>query len=232
MGKKVLKSGSNTFKFPVELYSLNESSKGKNGGNGSYEFTPYPEVEQDSKVIFVHKFFDKKLCDTLIRHISDSNVMESFSQRGTKDYAARVNDRFSITDDEIAQILWTRLRRSLLQDGFISEDLQFGAAKGLNPQLRVYRYEKGHHFGKHYDDSVQVPKMGTTRWTLLIYLSGDRELIGGDTIFYSARDNAANGVHPSKGLALLHKHGDDCLLHEAQLVEEGTKWVLRSDVVF
>ncbi|CAH02533.1 uncharacterized protein KLLA0_B13673g [Kluyveromyces lactis] len=227
MGKKVPKSESTAFKFPIELYSLNENSEKHN-----YEFIPYPEVEQDSKVILINKFFDKKLCDVLIRHISGSNVMESFSQRGTKDFAARANDRFSITDEEIASIIWSRIQKCLLQDPYIADDLQFSTAKGLNPQLRVYRYEKGHHFGRHYDESVNVPRMGTTQWTLLIYLSGDSELIGGDTIFYSAWNNAASNVHPSKGLALLHKHGDDCLLHEAQLVEKGTKWVLRSDVVF
>lgn len=39
-------------------------------------------------------------------------------------------------------------------------------------------------------------------------------------------------IHPSKGMALLHKHGDDCLKHEAEIVENGEKWVLRSDVIF
>ena len=39
-------------------------------------------------------------------------------------------------------------------------------------------------------------------------------------------------VEPRVGLALLHRHGDDCLLHESLLVKSGTKYVLRSDVVF
>jgi hypothetical protein len=33
------------------------------------------------------------------------------------------------------------------------------------------------------------------------------------------------------GMALLHKHGDDCLLHEGREVKSGEKWVLRSDLV-
>jgi hypothetical protein len=32
------------------------------------------------------------------------------------------------------------------------------------------------------------------------------------------------------GMALLHKHGNDCLLHEAREVTEGEKWVIRSDL--
>lgn len=41
-------------------------------------------------------------------------------------------------------------------------------------------------------------------------------------------------VEPEKGLALLHKHGEDCMLHEGRLVSEDGgvgKWVLRSDLV-
>lgn len=32
------------------------------------------------------------------------------------------------------------------------------------------------------------------------------------------------------GMALLHKHGQDCLLHEGREVLEGEKWVIRSDL--
>ena len=39
-------------------------------------------------------------------------------------------------------------------------------------------------------------------------------------------------VEPRVGLALLHRQGDDCLLHESLMVKSGTKYVLRSDVVF
>ena len=39
-------------------------------------------------------------------------------------------------------------------------------------------------------------------------------------------------VTPETGLALLHRHGDDCLLHEGRPVSTGTKYVLRSDVIF
>lgn len=32
------------------------------------------------------------------------------------------------------------------------------------------------------------------------------------------------------GMALLHKHGQDCLLHEGLEVTAGEKWVIRSDL--
>lgn len=32
------------------------------------------------------------------------------------------------------------------------------------------------------------------------------------------------------GMALLHRHGEECMLHEGRRVLEGEKWVIRSDV--
>lgn len=46
------------------------------------------------------------------------------------------------------------------------------------------------------------------------------------------RGKVVADVRPKVGLALLHKHGDDCLLHEGRIVKSGRKYVLRSDVVF
>lgn len=213
--------------FPQELYTLNATAH-----SSSYEYIPYPEIILNDKVILIGKFFSHSLCQALITTFANSKLMESFRQRGTKDYAERFNDRLSVKDPEIASVIWDRLWKILQSDEYLIQDLGFGKAKGLNPQLRVYRYEKGHHFGKHYDESVNVNKVGKTKWTLLIYLSGDDHLVGGDTVFYSPYGNNHRAVHPSRGLALLHKHGVDCLLHEAEMVRNGTKWVLRSDVVF
>ena len=39
-------------------------------------------------------------------------------------------------------------------------------------------------------------------------------------------------VAPTEGMALLHLHGDKCMMHEARNVEKGVKYVFRSDIVF
>jgi hypothetical protein len=39
-------------------------------------------------------------------------------------------------------------------------------------------------------------------------------------------------VAPTEGMALLHIHGDKCMLHEARNVTKGVKYVFRSDVAF
>jgi hypothetical protein len=53
------------------------------------------------------------------------------------------------------------------------------------------RYSKGQRFGKHIDESVELPGGRFTGFTLLVYLSS---CSGGETIFY--------GEHVAVGLSL------------------------------
>ena len=141
--------------------------------------------------------------------------------------AYRDNERIGVNDASLAQQLWsaTGLRE-------VMADIKVDGAKpvGLNSNIRVYRYGIGQQFGKHVDDSnfVRVPA-GTTQYTLLIYLSTPA---GGETVFYDRRGRKLVAVAPRAGLALLHRHGDECLEHEGAAVTGGLKYVLRSDVVF
>jgi len=96
------------------------------------------------------------------------------------------------------------------------------------------------------DDSNNVKLPGTpailgkTTWTLLLYLTSSATgCVGGETVFYppkpASKDSKKESLDPvvvslEVGMALLHKHGADCMLHEGKTVIEGEKWVLRSDI--
>lgn len=99
------------------------------------------------------------------------------------------------------------------------------------------------------DGSNYLPGGRVTGYTLLIYLNGRGEskgsrgadknpgnvgpqLAGGETIFYDERGTVLRSVAPAAGMALLHLHGEECYEHEGAVVKAGTKYVLRSDVVF
>jgi hypothetical protein len=78
-----------------------------------------------------------------------------------------------------------------------------------------------------------------TTWTLLLYLTSPATgCIGGETVFYpdppkkKSREPQPEPfvVGLEVGLALLHKHGADCMLHEGREVLQGEKWVIRSDL--
>lgn len=221
--------------FPPSFF--NQESKFK-----SLFYKPQASAVVEDQIITIEHFFSGDLCHELISSFGDLNL-ETTPLIKSKDYAARFNDRLSLTDYKAADALWGYLRAILLQDLPYDPDQQhiraaFASARSLNPQLRIYRYTKGHHFGNHYDDLVTCPlahdpsTQGHTKWTLLVYLTGGADFEGGGTVFHPENGQPLLNVHPSPGMALLHKHGDDCMRHEAELVRLGVKWVLRSDVTF
>lgn len=75
---------------------------------------------------------------------------------------------------------------------------------------------------------------------MLLYLTSPATgCIGGETVFYpeppkgrSKRDPPPEplAVGLEVGLALLHRHGAECMLHEGREVLAGEKWVIRSDL--
>jgi hypothetical protein len=117
---------------------------------------------------------------------------------------------------------------------------------GLNPNIRIYRYTPGQYFDQHYDDSNNVTIPGSpsvparTTWTLLLYLTSPATgCIGGETVFYPEPASKKKSREPppapfvvelEAGLALLHRHGAQCMLHEGREVLQGEKWVIRSDL--
>ena len=60
------------------------------------------------------------------------------------------------------------------------------------------------------------------------------EVKGGETVFWKDHDGKrpALAFPPSRGVCLFHGHGDECMTHEGAGVEDGVKYVLRSDVVY
>ncbi|WOL05713.1 hypothetical protein Cni_G14442 [Canna indica] len=153
-----------------------------------------------------------------------------------KGEAYRDNDRISVTDPLLAEIIW----QSGLKRIFDDIKLQGKVAIGLNPNIRIYRYSVGQRFGRHIDESVDIGGGQTTQYTLLIYLTGKHSkndtslhsLVGGETVFYDHGRGIVAEVAPVEGMALLHIHGNKCMLHEARVVIKNVKYVLRSDVIY
>lgn len=92
---------------------------------------------------------------------------------------------------------------------------------GLPRHLRFYRYNPGERFKMHRD-GPWVEDGLTSEWTLIVYLN--EGFTGGRTIF---RDRCE--ITPKTGSAIVFTHR---LWHEGEAVETGTKYVLRSDVLY
>mmetsp|Transcript_12227 Transcript_12227/g.21635 ORF Transcript_12227/g.21635 Transcript_12227/m.21635 type:complete len:106 (-) Transcript_12227:650-967(-) len=84
--------------------------------------------------------------------------------------AYRDIDRLSIDSQEIADSLWTNTGLGKVLQKIVIN--RVWRPKGCNPNIRLYRYQPGHRFGKHVDGSVQLEDGMQTWYTVLIYLSG------------------------------------------------------------
>lgn len=189
----------------------------------------------DSQILILPRFLSSETSKSYISRFTSLQLEPS--PPPSRNEATRTNFRLATQDPAFAKRLFTETGLDEFTKGWI---IPLGKRKleikGLHSNIRIYRYNEGTFFGPHYDSSTRDPTSGwTSYWTLLIYLSGKEDGVeGGETVFYeSGKSGKEISVTIERGMALLHRHGgSDCLLHEAKPVTKGTKWVLRSDLVF
>ena len=196
-------------------------------------------------------FFNARECQSWIQYCISAGFVEVDSN-GSRDYAKRNQGRLQIDSTETASAIFQRLLP------IIPTVLGGRRAIGCSSNIRIYRYLPGQCFGKHIDESNRDPEgRGSTQLTVLVYLNGEDStkypetvgtrtiaLLGGHTIFYHdppskfSKKNIQKEpevcaiIIPETGKVVLHAHGDRCLTHEAAVVVQGVKYVLRTDVVY
>lgn len=126
----------------------------------------------------------------------------------------RNNERTMLASAGWVDTLWERLRRLPLPE------LDGSRAVGLPRALRFYKYSAGQRFRMHKDGPWREDGL-VSRLSFLVYLNEGFE--GGETGF---RDFV---VRPRTGGALVFVHDT---WHEGAPVTSGTKYVLRSDVMY
>ncbi|KAI0162098.1 hypothetical protein GGR57DRAFT_453121 [Xylariaceae sp. FL1272] len=202
----------------------------------------HPAPGFEDQIVAIRNFFPKSLCRDYVAFLAGL-PLSTTPGKPKRGEATRSNDRFQVDDPQFAQRLWlqTGLKEAVLQESV--RNLWGGEVIGLNPNIRIYRYSPGQFFDCHYDDYnlVSVPSENgseiinaKTTWTALLYLTSVTEgCQGGETVFYANdRKLAAEEIviDPETGKILLHKHGNDCLLHEGREVVSGQKWIIRTDL--
>jgi predicted 2-oxoglutarate/Fe(II)-dependent dioxygenase YbiX len=91
----------------------------------------------------------------------------------------------------------------------------------MHPHFRFYRYEVGQFFKWHRDGYMGQGESVQSLLTFLIYLNEDYS--GGETEFRWGR------LPTKTGKALVFPHR---LVHQGATVEQGVKYVLRTDVMY
>ena len=233
--------------FPLHLLPENLSSKQYNNNHNEYKI----EVLHPGRVWVVPSFFTQKECQNWIDFCESSTRYLEYTAHPASKYIAhrecyRMNQNNAV---ELSRRIYQRLKASNILHRIQQDSIDLFPPNnnkvpiGCNPNLRVYKYEKGHSFGPHVDGSNVIGNDGgdmlcgrTTEMTMLIYLSNCR---GGATRFHttptcrrSRTSSSSFAFEPQAGALLLHVHGEHCLEHEADPVMDGLKYVLRTDLVY
>jgi hypothetical protein len=105
---------------------------------------------------------------------------------------------------------------------------------GLNNRLRIFKYTKGQRFVPHFDAGFNKSDSVRSWMTFIAYLQAPAPGCGHTVFFHSGTDQPITSVEPQAGSALFFYHQEHPLspLHSGQLVTSGTKYALRSDVMF
>ena len=164
-------------------------------------------------LLSVPNVYSAEECDELIRLIESSGPVLA-----TNNPLYRDQDRVIRDDPKIASDLFSRLRPHL------PETMGPLRLLGLNERLRMYRYRPGQRFDPHTDHWYQPSSHQITLYTVLVYFNESFE--GGETRFQEHLDKT---IVPSRGLAAIFQHK---LRHEGCPVLRGTKYAMRSDVIY
>lgn len=157
-----------------------------------------------------------------------------------------------VVDEETTERLWRRCTDR------INDHLELFRGKralGLNARWRFYRYQPGDYFKPHTDGAWPGSKVINhelitnaypDRWSQLSFIVFLTEgYTGGRTEFYVNRDDpslparsgpgdSTVGISTPAGGVLCFPHGTHRLhcLHASETINDGTKYIIRTDVLF
>ncbi|XP_062503075.1 uncharacterized protein LOC134180028 [Corticium candelabrum] len=222
---------------PVFSKFLAKAALGVNDHEGDHESADLECVVTCEEVIhkqgwLLHGCMSKEECQRLIA------VCEEVGFQQAKDYCFqyrdRFNDRMMSDDEQLADFLWRRVQAYVPQYETDSNGHQW-RVKGLNRRFRICRYFSGHYFGAHIDGEFYASDREKSFYTCMLYLNDKgHDFQGGATRFLdiNARKKAKFDVEPKAGLCIVFYQKSRDTYHEGLQLTEGTKYILRTDVMY
>ena len=186
-------------------------------------------------IFVVHDFLTADECRQFVRRSEAAGYGDAPINVGAGAHVVRKdvrnNDRVMLDDVPLARQLWDRV------GPYVPTPRELGVltwhAVGLNERFRFYRYAPGQRFDWHFDGSFTRDTGERSLVTFMVYLTDDFE--GGATVFNLRQyggvriDDPILRVTPVAGMALLFRHD---VLHTGAEVTRGTKYVVRTDVMY
>mmetsp|Transcript_9251 Transcript_9251/g.16667 ORF Transcript_9251/g.16667 Transcript_9251/m.16667 type:complete len:253 (-) Transcript_9251:58-816(-) len=211
-----------------------------------FDDTNKPALEREELpdipgAFMLHNVLTAAECDQLIEASEHMGYTEDAAVSLGRDIRQNQNCVW-IAQDDLATIPFERCKPML------PVERMFGEAVGVNARWRFYKYGPGDIFKAHTDGSWPGsgidPQDGSVvrdaygdRWSLLtwvLYLNDDFK--GGSTRFFldGSKTQDVPEAPARKGSVLCFYHGHHPLshVHEGGKVHEGTKYIIRSDVLY
>ncbi len=177
------------------------------------------KIELQKDINLVENFLSKAECLSFIEKgetVSFEEAKVNISGQQVMVKGIRNNERILFKDHTLADRIWNKIRP------FVVEEFGKYKAIGLNEMFRIYKYTEGQRFKMHRDGSYERNENECSLFSFLIYLNDDFE--GGETYFESGIT-----IKPQQGNALIFYHP---LKHEGKSLISGTKYVLRTDIMY
>lgn len=169
-------------------------------------------------IITVDDFWSPEKCEeyiTLSESLGYSQALVQTDMGPRRIADVRNNSRLFYDSESLAEDLWEDLK------DIAPEKVGYSRAVGLNERFRFYKYEAGQAFRWHRDQSFVRNEVESSYYTFMIYLNDDFD--GGATKFEDLT------IEPKQGRCLLFFHP---LRHEGERLVMGTKYILRTDVMY
>jgi predicted 2-oxoglutarate/Fe(II)-dependent dioxygenase YbiX len=169
--------------------------------------------------------------DECARIIQQAEVTGFQAMAGDYPPSYRDNDRLVRDDAALAEAFFARIR-PFLPERIVDASGGAWRLRGLNPRFRFCRYRGGQRFCIHRDGAYAPSPEVRSHLTCMLYLNDGGEFSGGSTRYYAERseDSGLLGVvRPEAGTLIVFDHE---LWHDGEAVSSGTKYVMRTDVLY
>ena len=180
----------------------------------------------------IPSLFSQTECEALL----NPEIKNSF-QKANSNYPTyyRNNDRFVIDDDALADQLFQKVKPYLPTtieiNNAIPAENGIWQLKELNTRLRFCKYSANQYFHRHLDGIHYRSETVQSKLTFMIYLNSATEFKGGRTLFFKTKETSEIWASyiPKQGDLIVFDHN---VWHEGEVLSEGEKFVLRSDILY
>jgi len=180
----------------------------------------------------IPSLFSNVECEALLR----TDIKRSF-QNAIFNYPTnyRNNERFVMDADTLAKQLFQKVKQYLpkiieTDSGILSENGVW-SLKELNSRLRFCKYASHQYFHRHLDGVHYRDNSTQSKLSFMIYLNSATEFEGGRTLFFKTKETSEIWASyiPKQGDLIVFDHN---IWHEGEVVTQGEKFVLRSDILY